>query len=116
MRLLSTFHLVVNGQTARYELRRIHADGDRIVLQELAFGPSLMPLAAIPDRALKRIDATTLEFEGLTLRHTGPDSMIETLTVPTGNNGPARTLEIRYARALVFRPPHGPAGASAASQ
>src|SRR3974390_1444887 len=43
--ILSTFHLVVNGQTARYELRRIHADGDRIVLQELAFGPSLMPLA-----------------------------------------------------------------------
>jgi Domain of unknown function (DUF6265) len=113
--ILSTMRLGVQGRTTRYELLRIH-EGDKIVYQELGFGPSMQPAEPVPDRVLESIDAQHAQFEHLTLRHTGADLMLVTAELPGRERGAARAVEIHYTRVLVFRPPHGPAGVSAASE
>lgn len=114
--IVSTMRLVVKGRTMRYELRRIYSEGDKIVYHELGFGPSMQPAQPVPDRVLQSIDAQQAQFERLTLRHTGADMMLVRADLPAQGSAAAHTVEIHYTRVLVFRPPHGPAGVSAASE
>lgn len=114
--ILSTMRLVVKGHTTRYELRRIYSDGDKTLFQELGFGPGMRPAAPVPDRILKSIDAAHVEFEHLTLRHVGADTMLVTALRSAADGTGPRVVEIHYTRALVFRPPYGPAGVSTASE
>lgn len=101
--VLSTFKLVVNGKTTRYELRSIREKDGKFVFNELAFGPELKPLDPLADRVLLSSDDSHLNFDGLVLTHTGKNTMHVDLTVHLPD-GSTKVFKIDYTRVATFAP------------
>lgn len=96
--LLSTFKASSHGTVSRYELRRYYQDGDRVVVQEIAFGPKLSSVPAVADRVLISEDSTHLQFTGVSIERIGPDRMDVTVTLTEGATDVSRQVTMHYRR------------------
>lgn len=100
--ILSTFRLMVHGQTRRYELRRITNQHDEIVYQELGFDGDFKPAGPVPDRLLLSAERGRAQFHDLMFHRTGANSMDVTLTRPD-RDGKLQTVVIHYTRIMRFQ-------------
>jgi hypothetical protein len=101
--IVSSFRLMIHGQTRRYELRRIKAEHDEIVYQELGFDGDFKHAAPVPDRLLISADRSgRAQFHDLLFHRTGANTMDVTLTRPD-QDGKAQTVIIHYTRIARFQ-------------